>query len=474
MPKVSVYLPTHNYASYIGQAIKSVLAQTMGDWELIVIDDGSTDNTKEVLANYKGHPKIRIIEQENKGLNVTNNIALRLSNGRYIIRLDADDYFDENILLVLSNILDNNRDVGLVYPDYYIINGDGEVIENVRLGKTGVDVELLDLPAHGACTMIRKECLLDLEGYDEEFACQDGYDLWLRFIKKYNPYNVNIPLFYYRKHPKSLTSKKKKILRTRHSIHNKHVDQYYNGQRPRVLGIIPVAGDSAYSQSKPFNELAGKPLLWYTINEVRKAKYLDKVVVSSDDEDVLEYTQRFSGIDVHKRTHDLAKQISRIEDTAMNVLQFYEQSEDYVPDAVCMLYITTPLRKAHHIDNAVDTLTIFQADSVISVENELSYCYFHGRHGLTPISTSARHLRLEREAVYKENGAVIMSRTDIIKQGRLLGKSIAHIVMLPEESIKINSEFEFWLAEKIIQDYEKSYQEKACVSSKVLDSNMFG
>ncbi|ODS33741.1 MAG: glycosyltransferase family 2 [Candidatus Scalindua rubra] len=228
MPKVTVYIPTHNYDRYIDKAIQSVLKQTMTDWELIVIDDGSTDNTIETISKYKTHPKIRIIEQDNKGLNVTNNIALRLSNGKYIMRLDADDYLDENILLVLSNILDEKPDIGLVYPDYYHVDEEGEIVEIVRRKKIEEEVELLDLPAHGACTIIRKECLLDLKGYEEEFSCQDGYDLWLRFIKRYKPYNVNIPLFYYRQHPKSLTRQQEGILDTRKKIKEKYVNKYNN------------------------------------------------------------------------------------------------------------------------------------------------------------------------------------------------------------------------------------------------------
>jgi glycosyltransferase involved in cell wall biosynthesis len=144
MVKVTVYIPSHNYAKYLDKAVQSVLDQTMTDWELIIIDDGSTDNTKDLLKKYTNNSKIRIIGQENKGLNVTNNIALRLSRGKYIIRLDADDFFDENILLVLSNVLDTKPNVGLVYPDYYHINENGETLEIIRRKKIGEEVELLD------------------------------------------------------------------------------------------------------------------------------------------------------------------------------------------------------------------------------------------------------------------------------------------------------------------------------------------
>jgi len=183
--KVTVYIPCYNYASFVDRAIRSVIAQTMSDWELIIINDGSTDNTSEIVSKYRDQPKIRIVEQENKGLTISNNIALRLANGKYIIRLDADDYFDENILSILSNILDTKPEVGLVFPDYYHIDENGEIIEIVRRKKIREEVELLDLPAHGACTMIRKRCLIELKGYEEEFSCQDGYELWIKFINKF-------------------------------------------------------------------------------------------------------------------------------------------------------------------------------------------------------------------------------------------------------------------------------------------------
>ncbi|MCP4379167.1 MAG: glycosyltransferase family 2 protein, partial [bacterium] len=176
MCKVTVYIPTYNYARYLAQAIDSVLAQTLDDWELIVINDGSTDNTSDVLDAYRDNPRIRIIDQENKGLNVTNNIALRLARGKYITRLDGDDYMDENLLQVLSNALDARDDIGLVYPDYYHVDEGGEVIEIVRREKLDDETQLLDLPAHGACTMFRRDLLREVGGYIEDFTCQDGYE----------------------------------------------------------------------------------------------------------------------------------------------------------------------------------------------------------------------------------------------------------------------------------------------------------
>ncbi len=453
MIKVTVYIPAHNYGRYIEKAIRSVLKQTMTDWELIIVDDGSTDNTMDIIREFNNDSRIRIIEQENKGLNVTNNIALRLATGKYIMRLDADDYLDENALLVLSNILETKLEIGLVYPDYYHIDEDGEIIEIVRRKKVEEEVELLDLPAHGACTMIRKECLMEIGGYIEDYSCQDGYELWLRIIQHYKPYNVNIPLFYYRQHPKSLTEDNEKVLNTRRKIKRDFVERNNACKLPKILGIIPVVSRSIYPQCGPFVELAGRPLIWYTLNELKYIKNLDRVVLFSDDEKVLEYAGRFSDLLAMKRPIELAKTTTRIQDIVCQLLDTLKSTSNYEPEAVCILYITTPLRRARHIDKAVDTFTIFDVDSVISIQEELSYCYFHRNYGLTPISKSSRQLRIERDAIYKENGAVFIGRADDIRKGHLLGERVGHITMLPEESVKINSTFDLWLAGKILREW---------------------
>ena len=92
---ISVYITNYNYGKYLEQSIKSVLNQTTKDFELIIIDDGSTDNSLEIIKKFENKPQIKFIKQKNKGLNVSNNIALKLSKGKYIIRLDADDWLEK-------------------------------------------------------------------------------------------------------------------------------------------------------------------------------------------------------------------------------------------------------------------------------------------------------------------------------------------------------------------------------------------
>ena len=456
MCKITVYMPCYNYGRFIEQAITSILKQTMDDWELIVINDGSTDNTMQVIHQYQDHPKIRIIDQENKGLNVTNNIALRLSNGNYIMRLDADDYLDENALLVMSSTLDTKPEVGLVYPDYYHVNEQGDIIEQVRREKIDEEVQILDLPAHGACTMFRKKVLLQVGGYLEEFTCQDGYELWLRFISRYSPYNVNIPLFYYRQHDNSITRNERKILETRRKIKRRFVEKELNGARPTVVGIIPVTRKSPYPQVDPFTLINGQPLIWYTINEALQSKHLDKIVITSEDQEILDYAGTFKELVLLHRDEYWSRATIRMSVLIKHILERLESEHHYTPQAVCTLYINTPLRKSYHIDKAIDTMTIFNVDTVISVQEETAHCYFHRRLGLEPLSQAKRSMRIEREAIYKENSAIFLSSCDTIKKGKLIGRKVGHITMLPEESIKINTDFDLWMSEKILSEWHNS------------------
>lgn len=452
MPKISVYMPNHNYGLYINKAVNSILNQSIDDWELIIIDDGSSDDSLSILDKYKDNKKITIISQENKGLNITNNVAIRLARGKYIVRVDADDYVDENFLLVLSNTLDQNPKVGLVYPDYYCISPDDKIINTIRRKNLDKEVELLDIPAHGACTMFRKDVLLNLGTYNEEFSCQDGYDIWIRFIEKHKPYNVNIPLFYYRQHNASLTKNEHKILDTRRKI-NKTFIANNGGIKGKIYGFIPVIMSSIYHQNRPFVELDGKPLIWYTLKELDETNYFDNVILSTDNQEVVDYVEenfpKVKALLRMKVNIELESDFPVIILDSLARIGVYDFSDT---DSVCIMPVSTPLRKAKHVEHAIDAMEVFKVDTVLSIQEDFSPFYHHDKNGLKPInSINEGEPRLERDAIYKGNGSIILTKMENIKNGYLHGKKIGHINMLPEESVKLNSNYEYWLAEKLIQ-----------------------
>ena len=454
-PKITVYMPNYNYGRFIEQAIESVKNQVFKDWELIVIDDGSTDGSSSILERYSTDERITVVYQENEGLNTTNNVAIRLSRGKYIVRLDADDFLDESFLLVLAAVLDEKRDVGLVFADYHHVDTDGNILETVRREKTQNDNGLLDLPAHGACTMFRKDILINLGSYDEEFNCQDGYDIWIRFIEKHKPYNLNAPLFYYRQHTSNLTKNSAKVLDTRRAIKRKFVKARKHLDMD-VLGLLLVHQSSIYKQNGPFVLLNNKPLINYILEQVSKTDYLTNIAVSSFDQNVLNYVEEhFPEVLCLTRREDL--KAFNISNAAIvnDALQKAEEITKHKYDALCLLSVSTPLLQAKHIDHAINTMQVFGVDSVRSVQEEFSPCYHHENDGLQGINVMDNNRpRLERKAIYKDNGALLLMRTENIKDGDANGKRVGHITMLPEESIKINSDFEFWLAEQIILSWD--------------------
>lgn len=446
-PKVSVYITSHNYGRFVAQAIESVLHQKFTDWELIVIDDGSTDDSRSIIQRYEGRPNVRIVLQENRGLLVSSNIALRLSKGRYIVRLDADDYLEENALLVLSNILDTHPEIGLVYPDYYLVDERGDVLGVERRNKLGKEITLYDVPAHGACTLIRKSCLTEVGGYSEDFTCQDGYDLWVKFIDRFGIYNVNIPLFYYRQHGKSLTKNGERILRTRRLIQRQHTALKRKEQPFNVVGIIPVRSQSHEEAAYALRPIGGRPLIDYTIEAALLSEAFTHVVVVSDDADVLAYARSRTGLIAVERPVELARPNTPIEPTIRLGIEAVGPKARV--DAFMLLYVNSPLRREHHINSAIDSMLLFDVDSVISVYEDLATHYQHVGAGLRPLMRR-RTLRLEKEALWVENGAVYLSKPGHLKAHSYLGDRIGHIVMLKQESFQIDSEDDVALVEFLL------------------------
>ncbi len=442
-PLVTLYITSYNYGRYLSRAIESVLNQTVDCFELIVIDDGSTDDTLAVANRYLHYPSVRVISQNNKGLNVTNNIALRMARGKYIMRLDADDWLDSHAVEILSNALERDPEIGLVFPDYFLVDDDGRVLEQVRRHKFD-DVSLLDQPAHGACTMIRCEALRTVGGYDESFRCQDGYDLWIKLIGRVKVANINLPLFYYRQHPSSLSSSSDRILATRSQI----VENYVNKERVplKVFAVIAVrgAGDPA---SLALRSLGGRTILEWTLEAARRSTNLHGVVVSTPDEEIIEFlrSKNYTDVRIVRRPDRLAYLNTRLDHTLLHISDLL-QEEGVAFDALLQLTIESPFRSEQDIDSAIDILNLYNTDCVVSVHPESSIFYQHNGHTLVPLNSSDS-LRLEREAIFREVGSMRLLRNSYFqKKEKGLKVTIGHVVLGTRSSFRLTSDFDLALA----------------------------
>jgi glycosyltransferase involved in cell wall biosynthesis len=380
-PSVTIYITNYNYGAYLEQAIQSVLNQTFTDYELIIIDDGSTDDSKDIIGQYQKQKNVYTVFQENRGLNASNNIALNLSRGKYIIRLDADDYFVPQAIELMVSELNRNQDHALVFPDYYHVDEKGNIIEEIKRHDFTNDVSLYDQPAHGACTMIRTEILKSIGGYDEEFNRQDGYDIWLKISRLYSVKNISLPLFYYRQHQKSITKNEDKLFETRTRIIEKNLKKK-NYNELNVLAIIPVRGNEIDPNSNPLQKIGKKCLIEWTIDATINSKLLQNIAISSNDNELKEFVSTKWGNKVKwvERDQSLSAINTSIEKTAIDTLKLYEKNNKSI-DEVMMLYIEYPFRSTMYIDQAIHMLQLYDVDSVSSVRKDDDMFYIHSGHG---------------------------------------------------------------------------------------------
>lgn len=451
-PVVTIYVTNYNYGRFLRQAVDSVLSQTYKDFELIIIDDGSTDDSRDIIAQYEGDPRIRVILQQNKGLNASNNVAVRAARGRYVMRLDADDFLDDNALLVMTNALEAQPELALVFPDWYYVDEDGNVTGQERRHNFQSEVTLLDQPAHGACTMIRRECLLEVEAYSSGFRCQDGYDLWLKIIDRYPVRNVNLPLFYYRRHGENLTEKNEFILKTRSEILKAHAERI-NRPKLSTLGILPVRGPGIDPKCLSRELLGGRPLIDWTVESALQAENIDGLVVSSPDEQLLAHIEKTWGdkVRLHKRPRSQALENMSYADAVLDASRI----ADFTPEALLLLNVEYPLRNAFYLDKAVNVMRVFDdIDLVLGVLPENDLFFQHFGNGLRPIGTNSMltKLRFERDYLYRHAGGAVLARADFYRQSRgdLTNARIGHYVLSRRAATSVRTPLDLGLAEALL------------------------
>jgi glycosyltransferase involved in cell wall biosynthesis len=286
MPKVSVIIPTYNYGKYIKKAIDSVLAQTYRDFEIIVVDDGSTDNTRQIVNNIKSK-KIRYLYKENGGPGSARNYALREASGDLLAFLDADDFFHPENIATKVGILNKRKEVDWVFSDVYFVTPEDT---NICLGseyfKMVCSSELFErksifdaLLSEGnfistATIMVRHKCFDIIGPFDESQLMHQDYLQWLYLSNSFPNYiYIDNPLAYMTRHPTSWGNIKKKSLEERLKLYakiekrfKKELHPFRNSWKGRTsdaynrLGIIEMSKSKGKALKCFLKSLMKKPL----------------------------------------------------------------------------------------------------------------------------------------------------------------------------------------------------------------------
>src|SRR3989304_2617473 len=187
MPRVSIVVPAYNYGRFLPDCLGSILPQPHRDLEVMVVDDGSTDNTEEVVVRFLA--RVRYFRQENQGVGAAMNQGIELAMGEYIRFVDADDMVLESGLEPQVALLDSHPRVGLVYGQAYQVNEKGETTllrrpgfargSYIRSGRQEIAALLFGIHITKSTVMLRRKCF-DKVGLFPEI--RDGED-WLMFIR---------------------------------------------------------------------------------------------------------------------------------------------------------------------------------------------------------------------------------------------------------------------------------------------------
>ena len=267
MPKVSVIIPTYNNARFLAEGIDSVLNQTYKDIEVIVVDDGSTDETSDIARQYGD--KVKYIRQENKGHAIARNVGLKASTGEYCAFLDADDVWYPEKTELQVRILDQEPQVGIVHCDQVNIDSKGVSLGKFVRNKRYLDGEifkyLLLRKGHiGTSTaLFRRKCFEQLGMLDEtmrEYGSEDR-EFWLRISKNYLIRYMEDALVNYRVLDNSLSRTRniENMTQGRYIAIDKSVaglkpEFYYNGiLKRRAYGAIHRFLGDEYLYAKDFN-----------------------------------------------------------------------------------------------------------------------------------------------------------------------------------------------------------------------------
>lgn len=233
-PLVSVLMPCYNAAAYFDEAVQSVLNQSYKNLEILLIDDGSSDNTRSLIADYASRDSriVPVYNEHNLGLIRTLNKGVKMASGEYVARMDADDISSDNRIERMIEVLNENPAVDVISAGYYSMSADGK--RSVRVfPKANNTLPLLFVsffctPVNHPCMMARS-VVMKANPFDEQYIHSEDYEIFSRLLLLGSGFrNLDEPLYYLRRNPHSVSNKFERIQIANHTrISIRNIEQYF-------------------------------------------------------------------------------------------------------------------------------------------------------------------------------------------------------------------------------------------------------
>lgn len=240
-PRVSVVIPAYNSAQYLGEAVQSIFDQTFDDYEIIVVDDGSTDNTRDLVESYGG--RVRYVHQENGGASKARNRGIAEARGAYIAFLDADDCWEPDKLEKQVSLLERNPNLGMVFTDAVGFDENGLL---PRMGRKksllldgDVACNIFMYSGVGTPSVMVPRMVFDKVGvFDEQLFLAEDDNMWIRIAAEYPVQLIDEPLTKVRDHPNRTTRDKSRLFRM--ILDNAEVlASKYGKASDRIMRVLP-------------------------------------------------------------------------------------------------------------------------------------------------------------------------------------------------------------------------------------------
>lgn len=283
MPTISVVMPVYSAEKYLRDAVNSVLSQSYADFELIMIDDGSTDGTPEVLKTFKDD-RIRIRIREHRGLSATRNEALAMVRGEFVALMDADDVSEARRFETEIEFLRSHPSVGVVGSWAECVDAGGEIVPGVDLRPPCTDAGIRMRMLRGNCfvngsALVRRRAILGVT-YREDAAAAEDYDFWLRLLAGWRVANLPTFLYRYRIHDTSATQTLgySALQRLTDDIRARQVNDFLSwieasAGGPRYAGIVRRPEPPLHASVRPLTRTEYDTLWAWAIEAVSLGDY---------------------------------------------------------------------------------------------------------------------------------------------------------------------------------------------------------
>jgi glycosyltransferase involved in cell wall biosynthesis len=364
----SIIITNYNYGKYLGECLRSCLYQSLESnlFEVIIIDDCSSDNSLKVIDEYLGpHKNLKIIRnKKNYGVAKSSNIGFKNAKGKYVIRIDADDFINRELLKILVYFLEENPEYFSVACDYYLVSNEGVKIKKISSRENPISCGVL----------YNRKKLLSMGAYNDSFRHREEEELRARINNKPNlkTYYLNFPLYRYRMHNSNKTRQNDYIKKFKDKIMQLNFKDKFNIYKNRekeliknVVVVIPARGGSKRIPKKNITKIWGKPMIYWSIQAAKKSKYVNYIYVSSDDKQIIEYSNKLK-----IRTILRPKNISDDKTFKMEAIRHAVKhiSKIKKPSIVISLQANSPDVKSYDIDKSIEKLINFNLNEVISTD----------------------------------------------------------------------------------------------------------